>query len=152
MSPHPVSLAALTIALALVASAGQALAADEAAGPTRAAVKASVLAARARHEPTPAGEASQPFAAPAAGAARSFADVRSETLGARAHGLLVPAGEGSPAFEVTGTRLARADVKESTRQARLSHELVPAGEGIGPTEQMARGPARRFETVAIFRH
>jgi len=152
MTPHPVSLAALTIALALVASAGQALAADGAAGPTRAEVKASVLAARAHHELQPAGEASQPFAAPSTGAARASADVRTETLAARAHGMLVPAGEGSPAFEVTGTRLARADVKESTRQARLNHELVPAGEGIGPTEQIARGPARRSETVAIFRH
>jgi hypothetical protein len=152
MSPHPVSLAALTIALALVASAGQALAADEAAAPTRAEVKASVLAARAHHELKPAGEATQPFAAPSGGAARSFADVRSETLEARAHGMLVPAGEGSPALEATGTRMARADVKESTHQARLHHELVPAGEGFGPTEQMARGPLRRSEMVAIFRH
>lgn len=151
MSPHPISLSILTIALALVAGAGQALAADGSAGPSRAEVKASVLAARANGELRPAGEASLPFTAPPARSTRSYAEVRTETLEARAHGALVPAGEGSPAFAPGVSRLARAEVKEETRLARLNHELVPAGEGVGPVERQARGPAPRGEIVAAAR-
>ena len=151
MRPHPVSLLALTVTLALVASAGQVIAAEAPQGPTRAEVKASVLAARARGELKPAGEASQPFLEPAAGEPRTVAQVRGETLAARASGTLVPAGEGAPAYAPTGTQMARAEVKESTRMARANGELVPAGEGIGPHERLARGPARRAETVAVVR-
>jgi hypothetical protein len=150
MRPHPVSLAILTVTLALVASAGQAFAGDEAMAPTRAEVKASVLAARAQRELVPAGE-SQPRALPTAGAARTRDEVRDETTIARLFGMLVPAGEGSPAFAPTASYLARAEVKESTRLARLNGELVPAGEGIGPVEQTARGPVGHREFVALFR-
>ena len=152
MRPHPVSIAILTVTLAVVASAGQAFAADEAMAPSRAEVKASVVAARAQRQLVPAGEAAQPRALATAGDARSRAEVRDETMIARLFGMLVPAGEGSPAFAPTVSHLARAEVKESTLRARLNHELVPAGEGIGPVEQVARAPAPRSETVAASRH
>jgi hypothetical protein len=151
MTPHPISLSILTVALALVASAGQALAGDDAGAATRASVKASVLEARANGQLRPAGEATEPFAATSAGASRSARDVREETLLARAQGALVPAGEGSPVVAPSGTQLARAEVKESTRLARLNNELVPAGEGVGPTDRMARAPARGGATFALVR-
>ena len=150
MSPHPISLSILTVTLAVVASAGQAFAASDDAGPTRAEVKASVLEARAHGQLRPAGEATEPLAAAPAGPARSYREVRQETLEARAHNMLVPAGEGSPAFAPTGTWMTREQVKESTRLARMNHELIPAGEGVGPTETLARGPARPA-MVAILR-
>lgn len=143
MSPqHTLSVSIL--ALALSGAAGQALA----EGLSRAEVKASVLQARAHGELRPAGEATEPFAIPAARSTLSHRQVRDETLLARAHGELVPAGEGSPVVATTGTQMARAEVKEATRLARVNDELVPAGEGIGPVERQARAPWRRGEIVA----
>jgi hypothetical protein len=136
------------VAAALAATASSALAAEPAAGPSRAEVKASVLAARANGELRPAGEATQPFASRAGTPVASYREVREETLLARAHGQLVPAGEGSPYVAETGTQMARADVKEATRQARINHELIPAGEGMGPVETVARAPAKRIDLFA----
>ena len=147
MSPKQALLISI-VAVALAASAGTALAADPSGSPTRAEVKAGVLEARANGQLKPAGEATQPFTAPAARSALSHREVREETLMARAHGQLVPAGEGSPYVAESGTQMARADVKEATRQARLDGALVPAGEGVGPVEILARGPSRKIELFA----
>ena len=136
------------LAAALAVTAGNALAADPAAGPSRAEVKAAVLEARANGQLRPAGEATQPFAVQGGEPVASYRQVRDETLLARAFGQLVPAGEGSPHVAVTGTQMARAEVKAATLQARANDQLVPAGEGIGPVEMVARGPAKRFELLA----
>jgi hypothetical protein len=145
MSPkHTLTFSILAIALA--ASAGGALAADEGASPSRADVKASVIQARAKGQLVPAGEAIQPFATSTAASTLTYRQVRDETLQARAHGELVPAGEGSPLVAESGTQMARADVKEATRLARINHELVPAGEGIGPVE--VRMVAKRPQWLA----
>lgn len=139
------------VLVALAATAGNALAGEPGAGPSRAEVKAAVLEARANGQLRPAGEATEPFSVPSGTAIASYRQVRAETLMARANGQLVPAGEGSPAIAETGTRMARADVKEATRQARLHQELIPAGEGMGPTEMVARGPARKIDLFARLR-
>ena len=110
---------------------------------------AAVLAARARGELVPAGEAVQPFAHLATTSERSRADVREETLQARAEGELVPAGEAMAAqTSWVPSVLARAEVKESVRVARQRGELVPAGEGIGPVERHARAYSARSDSYA----
>ena len=147
MSPNHTFYLSL-IAAALAVTASGALAAEPAAGPSRAEVKASVLEARANGQLRPPGEATEPFASRGGAPVASYRQVREETLLARAHGKLVPAGEGSPYVAETGTQMARADVKEATRQARVNQELIPAGEGMGPVETVARAPARRIDLFA----
>jgi len=126
------------VAVAFAATA--AVAQDQA--PTRADMKAAVVAARARGELVPAGEAVQPFARATTTSARSRTDVRDEVLQARAQGELVPAGQGMR-VETTWvpSMLARAEVKESVRLARQRGELIPAGEGIA-TRHAGAYPAR----------
>ena len=149
MNPKHTLLLSL-IAAALAATASSALAAEP-AGPSRAEVKAAVLEARAHGQLRPAGEATQPFATTGGTPTASYRQVREETLMARAHGQLVPAGEGSPYVAEGGAQMARADVKEATRQARIQQELIPPGEGMGPTEKVARAPARRIDLLAWLR-
>lgn len=149
MSPNRTLLLSL-IAAALAATASSALAAEP-AGLSRAEVKAAVLEARANGQLRPAGEATQPFSTPGGTPVASYRQVREETLMARASGQLVPAGEGSPYVDESGTQMARADVKEATRQARIHQELIPAGEGMGPTEKVARAPAKRIDLLAWLR-
>jgi hypothetical protein len=136
------------VAVAFAAAAGGAAAQSQA--PTRADMNAAVMAARARGELIPAGEAVQPFARTTIGSTRSRADARREVLQARADGELIPAGEGMSFDAPTApSLLARADVKESVRLARQRGELIPAGEGMGPVEWQARGyPARSASYAA----
>jgi hypothetical protein len=136
-----VSIIAGALAAAAIASQAQTV--------TRADVNASVLAARARGELIPAGEAIQPFALRSTGAGRARKDVRNEVLSARADGALVPAGEGMTTDAPTVSLLARADVRESVREARLNGELIPAGEGMRPADRQAR--AHRARGAFAFR-
>ena len=139
-------LSIAAMAFVAFASAAPAQAQDS----TRADMRSAVLAARARGELVPAGEAVQPFARVTATSERSRADVRNEVLQARAQGDLVPAGEAMVAQTTwVPSLLARAEVKESVRMARQRGELVPAGEGIGPVERHAHGyPARSASYAA----
>ncbi|HTJ06482.1 MAG TPA: hypothetical protein VL624_14155 [Caldimonas sp.] len=139
-------LSIAAVALAAFASTAPAQAQEA----TRADMRTAVLAARARGELVPAGEAVQPFARITTASERSRAEVRAEVLQARAEGELVPAGEGM-AMQTTWptSTLARAEVKEAVRIARQRGELVPAGEGIGPVERHAHAyPARSASYAA----
>ena len=119
---------------------------------TRADMHAAVLAARARGELVPAGEAVQPFTHMTTTSERSRTDVRQEVLQARAEGELVPAGEAMAAQTTwVPSVLARAEVKESVRVARQRGELVPAGEGVGPVERHARAHSTRNDSYAANR-
>jgi hypothetical protein len=119
------------VVAALAASASGAAAAGEGEAMTRADMRALVLQARANGELQRAGEAAQPFIAPAGVFTVSRRQVRDDVLVARALGQLTPAGQGRAQVVPAGFELARADVRADVRQANLNGELARAGEAMG---------------------
>mgnify|MGYP001556027407 CR=1 FL=1 len=155
MNTRQLFVASIISASVVAAAASAAYAGEVGAGaapePSRAAMKALVLQARAAGALQPAGEATQPiFQAASEGAARTRADVRAEVLQARARGELVAAGEGMPTFESAApSMLARADVRNEVRMARLQGALIPSGEGFGPGYHVVRQTRIHSETLAL---
>ncbi|MEO8081356.1 MAG: hypothetical protein ABI641_12555 [Caldimonas sp.] len=146
-----VSLLSTVVAATFAVATLEARAAD-AAGPTRAEVKAQVLQAAASGGLRAAGEAPEPYADLAAGPARSREEVRAELRQAGARGELVAAGQGvSPAEPGSRSLLARAEVRLAVVEARRRGELVPAGEGVAPAVQVARARGAAGERFAAFR-
>ena len=71
------------------------------------------------------------YAADAASAPKSRADVKAETKQAEKEGKLAPAGEGKSAITAPAktSDTTRPAVKDATKDAAKKGELTPAGEG-----------------------